>query len=77
LLKDQTEIKDCTFQPNSNQIGKKLNSYDLNLLVDKLYKDGLAQIKEKEEIHKKHEQENLKIKLDPKVLTFKPSLGNL
>lgn len=74
MLKEEEEMKNCTFQPNSDQAskqpGKNLN---LNALVDKLYKEGLSHINEKKEQAKKHEEEKIQKEIDPKLITFKPN----
>jgi len=42
--------------------------------VDKLYKEGLSQIKEKKELAKKHKEQLIQNETDPKTMTFKPSI---
>lgn len=72
-LKEEEEMKDCTFQPNKDQPNKLPKNLNLNALVDKLYKEGLSQIKEKKELAKKHEEEKFQKEVDPKTITFKPT----
>lgn len=75
MLKEEEEMKNCTFQPNKEHF-KTNNRKNLNLntLVDKLYKEGLSQIKEKKILAKKHEAELIEKEVDPKKITFKPSI---
>jgi len=66
-------MKNCTFQPNFDQPDKLPKNFNLNSLVDKLYKEGLSQIKEKKENAKKNEEEKIQKETDPKTITFTPS----
>ena len=77
LQKDQSEMKDCTFHPNIDHPERRTKHFDLNSLVDKLYKDGLAKIIEKKEFIKKHAEEILEKQIDPRIMTFKPSINPL
>ena len=73
MLKEEDEMKNCTFQPNADQPNKLPKNFNLNSLVDKLYKEGLSQIKEKQQLAKKHEEEKYEKEVDPKAITFKPT----
>lgn len=78
MEKEESEMKNCTFQPNSVQHGKKpTNHFNIKALVDKLYKEGLEKIKEKRELLKKIEEEKAQKELDPIILTFKPKINPL
>lgn len=73
MLKEEEEMKNCTFQPNMDQANKLPKNLNLNALVDKLYKEGLSHLKEKKELIKKHEEEKINNEIDPKAITFKPT----
>lgn len=73
LMKDELEMKECTFQPNVESREKaKQMQINLDSLVDKLYKDGLTKIKETKEGIKKREEEEINKSIDPNSFTFKP-----
>lgn len=77
MLKQEEEMKSCTFQPNKDLPNKRPKNFNLNDLVDKLYKEGLSQIKEKNELAKKHKEQLIQNETDPKTMTFKPSIISL
>ena len=75
--KEIDELKECTFQPNKENKEKKNKTKKFNLdeVIDKLYKDGLKKINEKKsEIKKREEQEKTKECVE---LTEKPVLSHL
>lgn len=70
-------MKQCTFQPNIDQLHKTPKTFNLKALVDKLYKDGLAKIQEKREFLKKHEEEMREKEMDPNIVTFRPTIHSV
>lgn len=75
--KEIDEIKECTFHPNrdnqkKNKSKKKFNPEEL---IEKLYRDGIKKIREKNSEIKKHEE--LEKTKEIKDLTIKPEIVEL
>lgn len=72
--KETDELKECTFQPNKSKKNKTKN-FNMDEVIDKLYKDGLNKINEKKsEIKKREEQEKIK---ENQKINEKPELTEL